>query len=185
MCSLSCCGVRNVTMGDELADRAMEYVAGRRHVARTAKFALLTQVAIVGLCVIAAFYFGLMGLALQDGQHNELAVCSGVIAAAHAMLAGALLSGAPRLHTIVTMFPAAAIGGITMGIVFAGRAQWKSVDPTGGFVVCSTTFAITTIWLAVISAGIGWGVNASENGRAPPPTPNAYEEITEEAPLIQ
>lgn len=155
-CALYCCGVRSVALGDRFTEEALDYVK------KTVKRTLFNQSATLVIGLIAVFNYGLMGLAIKQGA-SDLAAVAGAVAATHSMVAGAFLSGDLQLHTAVILVPLTALGGIAEGIVFATNANWQSIDPLEQFfpVLTTATFAVTALWLAAISAGIGYGINTA------------------------
>jgi hypothetical protein len=57
-CSLYCCGVRSVAFGDEFTAQALEIAK------TTLRRSYLNTAAILALCAVAVFNYGIMGLAV-------------------------------------------------------------------------------------------------------------------------
>ena len=156
-CGLVCCGARTIAVGDEFTTQALDYVK------TSARSALLGQIFIAILCAIAVLNFSVMGMALEFRIASLSTMAAGV-AVTHSMLAGAIIaSQKPRVGVAATILPITAIGGIAEGIVYSQTPSWQQVDTlqqfTGIQTIGGALFTVTAFWLAIISAGIGWGLN--------------------------
>ena len=156
-CGLYCCGAKTIAVGDEFTTQALDYVK------TSAQGALVGQLFIVVLGLIAVINFGVMGLALESSIAG-LSTMTAAVAVMHSMLAGAMYaSQKPSMKVSAIVFPVTAVGGIAEGILYAYMPSWQEADILAelfGFqLIGGTLFTVSAFWLAAVSAVIGWGLN--------------------------